>query len=299
MSKFKHLTFLKVLSVIAWADGEVTHEELNLLKSFYRKFGLDRHDVHQLAPYLEAPVSAAHRDELFRQLIDELASPAEREEIVQALEEMAGAKKRVTEEERELARQFTSWLEKSSPTKRSLGRLRNFFTRTLWSGAADIDPDLEKYFKRRVLDKVRRKSARRGHKVDLSDKEIYHLCLLGTLLASVASEEGGLDEDERRSLERILSRRFSYKGDHLAMLLDVVEEQVRQGFDFHEVMTQVNQTLTYNNRQALMSSFFDMAIADGRISHQESEAIRRITKAMHIPHQEFKAAKIKALEKTR
>ncbi len=299
MSKFKHLTFLKVLSIIAWADGEITHAELNLVKSFYRKFGLDRHEIHELTPYLEAPVSARHRDELFRQLIDELASPAEREEIVLALKEMEGTKKRVTEEEKELARQFTGWLEKASPTRRSLGRVRNFFTRTLFSHSRDIDPDLEKYFKRRVLDKIGRKSARQGHAVDLSEEELYHLCLLGTLLASVAHEGDGLDESERRALKTILAERFSYSGKTLTLLLDVVEEQVRQGFDFHEVMTQVNQTLTYNERRALLDCFFDMAVADGKISHQESEEIRRITKAMHIPHQDFKAAKIQALDKVR
>jgi uncharacterized tellurite resistance protein B-like protein len=299
MSKFKHLTFLKVLSIIAWADGEVTHAELNLLKSFYRKFGLDRHDIHELTPYLEAPVSAKHRDELFRQLIDELALPVERKEIVQALEAIQGTKKRVSEEEKELARKFTAWLQKASPTRRSLGRVRNFITRTLFSDSRDMDPDLEKYFKRRVLDKIRRKSARRGHKVDLPEEEMYHLCLLGALLASVAHEGDGLDEQERGKLEAILSERFAYTGKTLALLLDVVEEQVRQGFDFHEVMTQVNQTLTYNERRALLDCFFAMAVADGEISHQESEEIRRITKAMHIPHQEFKAAKIAALEKIR
>ena len=33
MSRFKRLTFLKVLTTIAWADGEVTQSELNILKS--------------------------------------------------------------------------------------------------------------------------------------------------------------------------------------------------------------------------------------------------------------------------
>ena len=32
MASFKHLTFLKVLAVIAWADGEMTESEKNILK---------------------------------------------------------------------------------------------------------------------------------------------------------------------------------------------------------------------------------------------------------------------------
>ena len=52
MASFKHLTFLKVLAVIAWADGELTESEKNILKKFYRKFGLGKEDIRQLNPYL-------------------------------------------------------------------------------------------------------------------------------------------------------------------------------------------------------------------------------------------------------
>ena len=48
MSYFKKLTFLKVLTTIAWADGEVTQSELNILKSFYRKFDLDKGELAEL-----------------------------------------------------------------------------------------------------------------------------------------------------------------------------------------------------------------------------------------------------------
>ena len=57
MSKFKKLTFLKVLTTVAWADGEVTQSELNILKTFYRKFDLSKSEIDELKPYLNAPIS--------------------------------------------------------------------------------------------------------------------------------------------------------------------------------------------------------------------------------------------------
>ena len=57
MSNFKKLTFLKVLTTVAWADGEVSQSELNILKSFYRKFDLEKHELNELKPYLNAPIS--------------------------------------------------------------------------------------------------------------------------------------------------------------------------------------------------------------------------------------------------
>ena len=94
MSKFKKLTFLKVLTTVAWADGEVTQSELNILKTFYRKFDLSKHELDELKPYLNAPISKKEKDLLYRQMIAELSTPSEKKEIVGALENMAQAHKR-------------------------------------------------------------------------------------------------------------------------------------------------------------------------------------------------------------
>ena len=91
MSKFKKLTFLKVLTTIAWADGEVTNSELNVLKSFYRKFGLEKAETQELNRYLRAPLAKHEQEALFKQLISELNDSKERKEIVEGLQAMAQA----------------------------------------------------------------------------------------------------------------------------------------------------------------------------------------------------------------
>ena len=111
MSKFKKLTFLKVLSTVAWADGEVTQSELNILKSFYRKFDLDKHELDELKPYLNAPISKKEKDSLYRQMIAELSTPSEKKEIVSALENMVQIHKRMKGDERQLVDLFSEWLD--------------------------------------------------------------------------------------------------------------------------------------------------------------------------------------------
>ena len=95
MSYFKKLTFLKVLTTIAWADGEVTQSELNILKSFYRKFDLDKDELAELRHYLAAPVSKKEQTELYDQLVHELSDENEKEEILTALESMEQATRRI------------------------------------------------------------------------------------------------------------------------------------------------------------------------------------------------------------
>ena len=77
------------------------------------------------------------------------------------------------------------------------------------------------------------------------------------------------------------------------MLFEVVEEQGREGFDFHEVVTEINRLTSYNDRLRFMDCLFAVAAADGEMAHEETEEIRRITKAMRIPHNIFIQAKVR------
>jgi len=294
MSNFKKLTFLKVLTTVAWADGEVSQSELNILKSFYRKFDLENDELNELKPYLNAPISKKEKDLLYRQMIAELSTPADKKEIVNALENMVEAHTRIKGEERQLVEQFSEWLEKTSFTKRSFGRIRNFFQKTIFEHARDPNPDMQKYFKRRVLKKIELKNSHSGIISKISEDKLYFLCLVGTLMASIAHVDNHLDPAEKKALKACLSEQFSLKGKELTLLFEVVEEQGRKDFDFYELVSEINQLTTYNDRLHFMDGLFAVAAADGEIAHDEAEEIRRITKAMRIPHNVFIEAKVRA-----
>jgi uncharacterized tellurite resistance protein B-like protein len=299
MSQFKKMTFLKVLTTIAWADGEVSQSEFNILKSFFRKFNLDNHELAELKPYLLSPIPKKEKDDLYRQMIADLSSPKEKAEIMDALEAMVAAHKRLKTDERELVNQFAEWLEKTSHTKRSLGRIRNFFQKTIFKQARDPDSDMEKYFKRRVLKKIELKSKHSKIPTNLSEEKLYLLCLIGTLMATIAHVDEQFDPAEKKALKHCLAEQFSLKGKELALLFEVVEEQARQGFDFHEVVTEMNRVASFNDRIHLMECLFEVSIADGEMAHEEVEEVRRITKALRIPHKTFIECKVRALNKIR
>ena len=282
------------MTTVAWADGEVTQSELNILKTFYRKFDLSKHELDELKPYLNAPISKNEKDLLYRQMIAELSTPSEKEEIVAALENMAQVHKRIKNDERRLVDQFSEWLDKSSFTKRSLGRIRNLFQKTIFEFARDPNPDMKKYFKRRVLKKIELKTSHSGIASQLPEEKLYFLCLIGTLLASIAHVDNHLDPKEKIALKAFLAKHFELRGKELSMLFEVVEEQGREGFDFHEVITEINRLTTYNDRLRFMDCLFVIAVADGEMAHEETEEIRRITKAMRIPHNIFIQAKVRS-----
>ena len=299
MSYFRKLTFLKVLTTIAWADGEITQSELNILKSFYRKFNLDKDELLELKHYLAAPISKKEQTELYDQLIHELDTSGEKEEVLEALEAMEQVGKRVGNEEKELVSQFRNLLQKSSITRRSLGKIRNLLGNTIFSHARDKNPDLEKYFKRQVLKKIELKTARQGIKMNLPDDKLYFICLFGALMAAIANIDGHFDEAEKKALKKALSDHFDFKAKELKILFEIISELVNHGFDFNEVTTELNNLTTYNEKVNMTDCMFAIGGADGELSHDEAEEIRRITKAIRIPHKVFIESKMKILSRLR
>jgi len=296
MASFKHLTFLKVLAVIAWADGQLTESEKNVLKKFYRKFGLDKDHIRQLNPYLMAPVPKKEQEQLFKLLAAELSSQKERDEIVKELVMIANAHRNMQTEENELLEEFVRLLKKTSFTKRSFGRVRNFFQATIFKPALEKNPSMRRYFKNTLQKKLELKSKGTELKIDLDKGNVYFICLFGTLLASVAQVDDHFHEEERAALRRILKERFEFSPKEQKLLFEVIEEQARHGFDFHEVVTEFNSQVSYKDRVSAVDCFWAIAAADGEISHEENEEVRRITKAMHISHSIFKESKKKFLK---
>jgi len=155
---------------------------------------------------------------------------------------------------------------------------------------------VNRYFKNTILKKLELKMTGSRQKVDLEDDNVYFVCLFGALLASVAQVDDHFHEEERKALRKILKKRYELSSGEQKLLFEVIEEQARHGFDFHEVVTEFNSHVSYNDRVSAVDCFWAIAVADGEISHAENEEVRRITKAMHIPHQVFKESKKKFLK---
>jgi len=228
-----------------------------------------------------------------------LGSKNEKEEILSALESMENATKRIGSEEKQLVNQFRVLLEKPSLTRKSFARIRDLLGRTIFSHSREKDLELEKYFKRKVLKKVELKAARLGVKMNLPEDRLYFICLLGALMASVSNVDGSFDDSERKVIKKELSKHFNFKNKELRILFEVILEVTKQGFDFHEVTTELNNLVTYNEKVEITDCMLAVGGADGELSHDEAEEIRRITKAMRIPHKVFIEAKMKVLSRLR
>lgn len=294
MSRSKCLTLLKVLATLAWADGELTNSEHNVLKNLYRRFGLAQEDIDALKPYLRGPVSKKEQDALFQELAVEMGSKKHRREALAALEEMAAADQKLKPQEKALLDHCRALLSQSNFTRRSFGKIRNFFRRTLFPPVREKNPELVRYFQDLVYHQLEVRRGGRGPRFPVEDDRFYFICLLGTLLARVAEADGRFDPAEQRALRDLLRERYRLEDDQWRLLLEVIGEQARKGFDFDEVVREFNRVTPYRDRLLCVDCFFTIAAADGDMSYEEVEEIRRITKALHVPHKYFIERKLAA-----
>ncbi len=299
MSQTKNLNLLKALAVIAWADGEITNSELNVVKALYRKFGLRQEEIREVQPYLRAPISKKEQDAVFKDLAADMGSKTARSEAIKALEEMANADSKLKPEERDLIDHCRDLLNNSNITRRSFGKVRSFFKRTLFKPAREKNPEMVQYFQSMMFRRIDLKSKKAGETISMDEGQLYFLCLLGTLLASVAQVDEHFDDTEKKALKKVLSERFEFSAKEWRILFEVLESQAKEGFDFDEVIREFNRLTTYNDRLHFVDCFFAIAAADGDMAHEEVEEIRRITKAMRIPHKFFIERKMIALNALR
>ena len=104
---------------------------------------------------------------------------------------------------------------------------------------------------------------------------------------------------KKKVFKKELSGYFDFKNQELEILFEVIIELTKHGFDSHEVTTELNNLVSYNERVDIANCMLAVGGADGEISHEEAEEIRRITKALRIPHKVFIEAKMKVVSRLR
>jgi hypothetical protein len=160
------ITLAKVIIATAWADGDVSHDELNSLKDLlFRIPGLNATEWAELDMYIDAPVGAAERERLIADLVDRVRSPADRELVFDALDDLIRADGDETADERAVADQIKAALQEKDVS--IAGAFKRLFTGPIQRrGDAVNGPNREHYFEdflqNRVYYDVQRRLRRGG-----------------------------------------------------------------------------------------------------------------------------------------
>jgi len=292
------MTLAKVIIAAAWADDEVSHEEINSLKDLlFRLPHLEARDWASLEIYIDSPIEHGERLRLIEELTRALSSRADKELALKALDDLIRADGEIPAAEERVAEEIRQAIQDANVGV--IGGIGKLVKGTIQrrseavANAPNRETYLEDFIKNRVYYGVRRRLDESDDQPDLPDSELRKLSLAGGLMARIAHIDREVTEGEIGAMERTLQENWNCSREQAALVAEVAVSAVAEDMDFYRMAREFFTCTTRQERVQFLDVLFAVADGDGMVSTPETEGIRRIAMNLKMTHRQFIDAKLK------
>ncbi len=291
--------FLKVLACVAWADEEVTNAELNFIKQFMRRFDLSGDEWMQVELYLSERVDAEEMKQVTRRFFSRVHRSKERRMLVDAVENLLRADESLTDTEQEWLRDLQEVVSGAKKTVFFLDGLKSLLRiggENQKGTDEGRDADLHDFIHNRVLFKLRRRLGSERLEECGTPAKLKKLTLSAALLGRVGYVDNEFLPQEEAFMKKVLSETWGASPPVAEVITEIAIETVRHGVDLHRLVKEVKETMSKPEKKNLLEGIFALAMAEGRMSNEEVEEIRKIAYMLDFSHKQFIDAKLKILK---
>lgn len=294
----------KVMIAAAWADGQVTYEEVNSLKDLlFRLPGLNASDWAELDIYIESEVGDAERERLIEDLKVKLRNAKDKRLAMQAIDELVSADDIITDEERAIAAGIKDEIANATVgVVGGLGRLMRGSAQRRTAqvgGAPNREQYLDDFVRNKVYYNIKRELEERGESFDLNDADLRKLGLAGGLMGQVAWVDDKVEEGEFAAIVDAFMAHWGLSEPEAKMVAEIAVSDISAKIDRYRTAREFYTASTRPELLQMMDVMFDVAASDGQASHAEIETIRSISMTLKITHPEFIEAKLKVPKEKR
>ena len=295
------MTLGKVIIAVAWADGQVTREEVNSLKTLLLRLPkLSAREWARLEMYIETPVDEAERNRLVEELRQSISSQSDKELVRTALQDMVHADDVVTADEQQVMAEISTAID--SVEVGAMGGLFQLVKDMVGrqSQATADAPNREQYFedfvKNKVYYSVQRRLELNEGELKLSDDKLRKLSLAGGIMARVARVDEEVTETEFNQIVEVLQAEWKIPREEATFVAEVAVSDTAAEMDRFYLIDGFMKVCSSAELIEFLDVLFAVAAADAEISYDETEEIRSIATAFNLPHKYFIKAKLKATE---
>jgi uncharacterized tellurite resistance protein B-like protein len=288
----------KVMIAAAWADGEISIEEMNSLKDLlFQLPEMTASDWAELDIYIETPVGDAERARLVADLQTSLRTSQDKELAMAMIDELVGADGDISAEERASVDEIKAGIKEANAGV--LGSMGNFLGSSVnrrskaVSAAPNRELYLDDYVKNKVYYSISRRLELEETTIDIPEKELRRLSLAGGLMARVAYVDQEIQEGEFDSMVSAIKGNWQLTDIEAALVAETAVSTITQGLDYYRLSRRFFESTTEEERVRFMDALFAVADADGRVSYEEIEEIRTIATVLKLSHKQFIDAKLK------
>jgi uncharacterized tellurite resistance protein B-like protein len=298
------LTLAKVIIAAAWADGRVSHDEINCLKDLlFRIPDLNARDWATLEMYIDSPIEPEERERLLEDLQLALRSQSDKKLALSALDDLIGADGEITEEERAVAEEIKVVIESAGTG--IVGGLGKLISGPIQrrsqaiAGTPNREAFLDDFIRNRVFYGVRRRLGENELELDLPESDLWKLSLSGGLMARVAHVDREVTEGEFDAMAEALQQNWQLSSEAAAIVAEVAISAVAENMDYYRMAREFFSCTNEQERVRFLDVLFAVADGDGMVSHEEIEQIRSIARHLKLMHKQFIDAKLKIPRKRR
>lgn len=293
------MTLGKVIIAAAWADGDISHEEVNSLKDLlFRLPGLIASDWAELDIYIETPVGKAERERLVADLMRVVRSPKDRDLALQSLDELIRADGEVTEAERQVVAEIKRELEAQDVSV--VGALTKLFAGPMQRRVRAVDaPNREKFMQdfihNKVFYTVQRRLEAEGkplNALSIPEDKLRKLSLAAGVMARVAHVRDGVDEREADAIVTTLEQMWNVNHEEATFVAAAATSEQAASMDSFRTAREFFDLCTQEELLTFTEMLFQVAAADGMVTRDEIEEIRAISKNLLLSHEQFINAKL-------
>jgi uncharacterized tellurite resistance protein B-like protein len=114
------------------------------------------------------------------------------------------------------------------------------------------------------------------------------------LLVEVMRADAASGDDERTAIVRALGEKFALQADEVDRLFELAQTTSRDAPDLHSFTSQLNRGFSAAEKVRIIEYLWQVAFADGHLSHHENHLLLKLGDLLYIPRGEFVAAKQRA-----
>ncbi|MFQ5931737.1 MAG: TerB family tellurite resistance protein [Nitrospiraceae bacterium] len=291
------MNLAKLLIAAAWADGELSNDEVNALKDLlFLVPDMTGEDWLELELYMVSPVNPQERDRLLRTVLDEVRSARDKKLVIRTVKKLMEADGSVSEEEAAVLQQVQQDVERS-PT----GLLSHLATamrgavgkRSRHSGAGATREDrLDDFIKNRIYYRLVSEREQTGVRLNLPDAQIRKLCLAAGMMARVAWVDANVSESEKTVMSRALVEGWGLSHDEAGLVTEISLSSAVKGLDGVRLTRNFFERTTHKERKAFLRCLFTVANAAHKTTFEEIHTIQTLAKGLKLTHKEFIEAKL-------
>jgi uncharacterized tellurite resistance protein B-like protein len=281
----------KVLIAAAWTDGSISNAEMNCLKDLlFRMNDITGRDWAMLEMYMDAPVGEGERERLVGELQAAIRNQEQRSLVLKYLDELLHGDGEPSEAECAVIEEIKATIDSGGGV---LGRMTGFMKGAVRKREKSMSEasNREEHFEDFMMNKVYYGLKQSDRSLDVPEPKLRMLCLAGGLMARVAHADGVIEASESISISRNLQKSWNLGASEADFVSEVALAEISMKLDYYRLVREFFANTNDVARDRFLGALFSVAAADGHVSQDEIEEIRKIAQALKLTPQQFVAAK--------